>query len=53
MAAEIKWQDADSTSAKAVSQSFPMCKTMLCGGHSAKSHYTWLKGLARREKFTS
>ena len=38
MAAEINWQDADSTSAKAVSQSFPKCKTMLCGAHSAKSH---------------
>ena len=38
MAAEINWHDADSTSAKAVSQSFPKCKTMLCGAHSAKSH---------------
>ena len=32
------WQDADSSSAKAVSDVFPDAKIMICGGHAGRAH---------------
>ena len=32
----IHWQDADSSSAKAVREIYPKAKIMLCGGHAGR-----------------
>ena len=34
----IHWQDADSSSAKAVREIFPKAEIMLCGGHAGRAH---------------
>ena len=34
----IHWQDADSSSAKAVREIFPSAEIMLCGGHADRAH---------------
>ena len=34
----IHWQDADSSSAKAVREIFPTAEIMLCGGHVGRAH---------------
>ena len=33
----IQWQDADSSSAKAVTDHFPNAKIMICGGHAGRA----------------
>ena len=43
----IQWQDADSSSAKAVREIFPKAEIMLCGGHSGRAHR---KILEKRQK---
>ena len=34
----VHWQDADSSSAKAVSEEFPDAEIMICGGHAGRAH---------------
>ena len=34
----VHWQDADSSSAKAVSEVFPDADIMICGGHAGRAH---------------
>ena len=34
----IHWQDADSSSAKAVREVFPDAEIMICGGHAGRAH---------------
>ena len=43
----IHWQDADSSSAKAVREIFPKAKIMLCGRHAGRAHR---KILEKRQK---
>ena len=38
MVVAIHWQDADSSSAKAVSEIYPKAEIMLCGGHAGRAH---------------
>ena len=38
MQVAIHWQDADSSSAKAVSEVFPDAEIMICGGHDGRAH---------------
>ena len=52
MKVAVTWQDADSTSAKAIRQYFPEAESMLCGGHSAKAHFKHLKNLISKKTFT-
>ena len=34
----IHWQDADSSSSKAMTEHFPVAEIMICGGHAGKAH---------------
>ena len=34
----VHWQDADSSSAKAVREVFPDAEIMICGGHAGRAH---------------
>ena len=43
----IHWQDADSSSAKAVREIYPKAEIMLCGGHAGRAHS---KILEKRQK---
>ena len=43
----IHWQDADSSSAKAVRKIYPKAEIMLCGGHAGRAH---IKILEKRQK---
>ena len=43
----IHWQDADSSSAKAVREIYPKAEIMLCGGHAGRAHR---KILEKRQK---
>ena len=43
----IHWQDADSSSAKAVREVYPKAEIMLCGGHAGRAHR---KILEKRQK---
>lgn len=52
MNVELNWQDADSTSVKSFREYFPLAETMLCRGHSAKSHYKYFKTFQAKRKFT-
>lgn len=38
MEVAVHWQDADSSSAKAVSEVFPDAEIMICGGHAGRAH---------------
>ena len=38
MEVAVHWQDADSSSAKAVSDVFPDAAVMICGGHAGRAH---------------
>ena len=38
MKVAVHWQDADSSSAKAVSDIFPDAEIMICGGHAGRAH---------------
>ena len=41
----IQWQDADSSSSKAVTDHFPDAKVMICGGHAGRAHKKQLEKL--------
>ena len=38
MQVAVHWQDADSSSAKAVTEVFPDAEIMICGGHAGRAH---------------
>ena len=42
----IQWQDADSSSAKAVTDHFPNAKIMICGGHAGRAQRKQLEILS-------
>ena len=43
----IQWQDADSSSSKAVTDHFPNAKVMICGGHASRAHKKQLERLSK------
>ena len=43
MEVAIHWQDADSSSAKAVREVYPEAQIMMCGGHSGRAHRKMLE----------
>ena len=47
----VHWQDADSSSAKAVTEVFPDAEIMLCGGHAGRAHKKILESWQKRERF--
>ena len=49
---EINWQDADSSSSKAVLEIFPRANVMICGGHAARAHLKQLERLATQKQFS-
>ena len=49
----IQWQDADSSSAKAVTDHFPNAKVMICGGHAGRAHKKQLEKLQKMKSFTA
>ena len=48
----IQWQDADSSSSKAVTDHFPDAKVMICGGHAGRAHKKQLEKLKKIKKFS-
>ena len=48
----IQWQDADSSSSKAVTDHFPDAKVMICGGHAGRAHKKQLEKLSKKKSFT-
>ena len=48
----IQWQDADSSSSKAVTDHFPDAKVMICGGHAGRAHKKQLEKLLKKKSFT-
>ena len=53
MQIEIHWQDADSSSAKAIQDIMPQTKTMKCLGHMGWVHNNQLEALTRKKKKTA
>ena len=49
---DVQWQDADSSSSKAVTDLFPNAKVMICGGHAGRAHKKQLEKLQKMKKFT-
>ena len=49
---DVQWQDADSSSSKAVTDLFPNAKVMICGGHAGRAHKKQLAKLQKMKKFT-
>ena len=49
----IQWQDADSSSAKAVTDHFPDAKVMICDGHAGRAHKKQLEKLQKMKSFTA
>ena len=43
----IQWQDANSSSAKAVTDHFPNAEIMICGGHASRAHKKQLEKLQK------
>ena len=48
----IQWQDADSSSSKAVTDHFPDAEIMICGGHAGRAHKKQLEKLSKMKRFT-
>ena len=48
----IQWQDADSSSAKAVTDHFPNAEIMICGGHAGRAYKKQLEKLQKIKSFT-
>ena len=46
----IHWQDADSSSAKAVREVFPDAEIMICGGHAGRAHRKILELCQKNKK---
>ena len=49
----IQWQDADSSSSKAVTDHFPNAKVMICGGHASRAHKKQLEKLSKMKSFST
>ena len=49
----IQWQDADSSSAKAVTDHFPDAEIMICGGHAGRAHKKQLEKLQKMKSSLS
>ena len=49
----IHWQDADSSSAKAVTEIFPKAEIMICGGHAGRAHKKILQSRQKLKTFTN
>ena len=49
----IQWQDADSSSAKAVTDHFPNAEIMICGGHAGRAHKKQLEKLQKIKSFSA
>ena len=49
----IQWQDANSSSSKAVTDHLPNVKAMICGGHASRAHKKQLKKLSKMKSFTT
>ena len=47
MEVAIHWQDADSSSAEAVSDAFTDAEIMICGGHAWRAHKKFLYCVTR------
>ena len=45
----IHWQDADSSSSKAVREIYPKAEIMLCGGHAGRAQ----KNSGKKKNFTT
>ena len=48
----VHWQDADSSSANAVTEAFPEAEIMICGGHAARAHRKQLEMHSKQKVFT-
>ena len=49
----VQWQDADSSSSKAVTDHFPNAEVMICAGHTARAHKKRLESLAVKKCFSA
>ena len=49
----IQWQDADSSSSKAVKEHFPNAEVMICGGHAGRAHKKQLEKLSKMKHFAA
>ena len=47
----IQWQDADSSSSKAVTDHFPNVQVVICGGHAGRAHKKQLQKLQKMKQF--
>ena len=53
MKIEVHWQDADSSSAKAIEQIMPETKIMKCLGHVGRAHNNQLETMTKKKTFTT
>ena len=49
----VQWQDADSSSSKAVTDHFPNAEVMICAGHTARAHKKRLESFAVKKCFSA
>ena len=49
----VQWQDADSSSANAVTDHFPNAEVMICAGHAARAHKKRLEKFAVKKSFSA
>ena len=49
----VQWQDADSSSSKAVTDHFPNAEVMICGGHAGRAHKKQLEKLQKIKSFSA
>ena len=49
----VQWQDADSSSSKAVTDHFPDAQVMICGGHAGTAHKKQLEKMQKMKSFTA
>ena len=52
MQVAVHWQDADSSSAKAVTEVFPDAEIMICGGHAGRAHKKILESRQKMKSFS-
>ena len=49
----VQWQDADSSSSKAVTDHFPNAEVMICAGHATRAHKKRLESFAVKKRFSA
>lgn len=49
----VQWQDADSSSANAVTDHFPNAEVMICAGHAARAHKKRFENFAVKKSFSA